>query len=90
LGCQLTRKQFRDEPKVLHQEKIYVMGDVHTQTIDGFWSLVKRGINGAYHHVSPKYLQHYLDEYSFRYNHRDDERAMFDSFLRRAGTGLGG
>ncbi len=69
--------------KILHAQKIYVDGDVHTQTIDGFWGNIKGGINGVYRHVSPKYLQHYLDEYSFRYNHRDDERPMFENFLKR-------
>ncbi len=69
--------------KILHAQKIYVAGDVHTQTIDGFWGNIKGGINGVYRHVSPKYLQHYLDEYSFRYNHRDDFMPMFLSFLSR-------
>ena len=48
-----------------------VSGDVHTNTIEGFWSTVKRGIGGVYHNVSAKYLQTYLDEYCFRYNRRD-------------------
>ncbi len=43
--------------RINHTEKIYVMGDVHTQTIEGFWSLLKRGIGGVYHSVSRKYLQ---------------------------------
>jgi transposase len=59
------------------------MGDVHTQTIEGFWSLFKRGVNGVYHSVSAKHLQSYLDEYAFRYSHRDDPRSMFDSMLAR-------
>ncbi len=57
------------------------LGDAHTNTIKGFWALSKNGIRGVYHSVSAKYLQHYLDKYSFRYNHRDDVRAMFFSFL---------
>ncbi len=56
-------------------------GDVHTQTIEGVWSLVKRGIGGVYHSVSAKHLQSYLDEYAFRYSHRSDARSMFDSML---------
>lgn len=56
-------------------------GDVHTNTIEGFWSLVKRGINGVYHVVSAKYLQSYLNEYAFRYNHRQDEVPMFQTML---------
>ena len=46
-------------------------GDIHTQTIEGFWSLVKRGISGTHHFVSAKHLQGYLNEYVWRYNHRD-------------------
>ena len=66
---------------VPHAEKIYVMGDAHTNTIEGFWSQAKNGIRGVYHAVSADYLQHYLDEYAFRYNHRDDTNPMFLSFL---------
>jgi len=68
---------------VPHAEKVYVMGDVHTNTIEGFWSQCKNGIRGVYHAVSAKYLQHYLDEYAFRYNHRDDVTPMFITFLSR-------
>jgi hypothetical protein len=48
-----------------------VDGDVHIQTIEGFWSLVKSGIRGKYHSVSAKWLQSYLDEHARRYNHRE-------------------
>jgi hypothetical protein len=54
-----------------HANKEYVRDDAHTQTIEGFWSLVKRGIDGVYHAVSRKWLQSYVDEYVFRYNHRE-------------------
>ncbi len=67
--------------RINHSEKIYVMGDVHTNTIEGFWSLVKTGIRGVYHSVGRHYLQTYLNEYSFRYNRRFDEQPMFLSFL---------
>ncbi len=66
-----------------HSEHIYVRANVHTNTIEGFWSLVKRGISGVYHSVSPKYLQSYVNEYSFRYNHRKDETPMFKVVLAR-------
>src|SRR6185437_13815550 len=65
--------------RINHSEKVYVMGDIHTNTIEGFWSLVKRGIGGVYHSVSKEYLQTYLDEYTFRYNRRDENRPMFIS-----------
>jgi transposase-like protein len=68
---------------VHHAQRIYVDGNIHTNTIDGFWSLVKRGISGVYHHVSPELLQTYVNEYSFRYNHRKDEQPMFQTFLNQ-------
>ena len=69
--------------RIKHAEKVYVVGNVHTNTIEGFWSLVKRGIGGVYHSVSKQYLQTYLDEYCFRYNHRNDGVPMFTSLLGR-------
>jgi transposase len=72
-----------EHKRINHSSKVYVMGDVHTNTIEGFWSLVKRGIGGVYHQVSQKYLQTYLDEYSFRYNRRDQGNLIFTSILER-------
>jgi len=69
--------------RINHSSKVYVMGDCHTNTIEGFWSLVKRGIGGVYHSVSQKYLQTYLDEYTFRYNRRDQGNLIFTSILER-------
>ena len=66
-----------------HSKDEYVNGNIHTNTIEGFWSLVKRGIDGCYHAVSPKYLQSYLNEYQFRYNHRLEEQPMFLSVLNQ-------
>ena len=66
----------------LHSMILY-KGDAHTNTIEGFWSLVKRGIDGVHHAVSAKYLQDYINSYSFRWNHRDDEQAMFLQILSR-------
>ncbi|WP_158407976.1 IS1595 family transposase [Dehalococcoides mccartyi] len=68
---------------VNHGREQWVDGLAHTNTIEGFWSLMKRGIDGVYHAVSPKYLQSYVNEYSFRYNHRNDETPMFQSFLEK-------
>ena len=55
---------------VNHSISEYVRGVAHTNTIEGFWGQLKRSIDGTYHAVSPKHLQHYVDEFSFRYNHR--------------------
>ena len=69
--------------RVHHAAKVYVQADAHTNTIEGFWSLVKRGISGVNHCVSEKYLQTYFNEYAFRYNRRDEEQPMFTSFKER-------
>ena len=61
--------------RIHHAAKVYGEGNVHTNTIEGFWSLVKRGIGGTHHAVSAKYLQGYLNEYVWRYNRRDDPEA---------------
>lgn len=55
---------------VNHSSLEYVRGNAHTNTIEGFWSQLKRSIDGTYHAVSPKYLQSYIDEFTFRYNLR--------------------
>lgn len=57
---------------VRHSAKQYVVGAVHTQTIDGFWSLIKRGVIGTYHKISAKYLPLYVAEFEFRYNNRNN------------------
>ncbi|MGA8763211.1 MAG: IS1595 family transposase [Candidatus Sulfotelmatobacter sp.] len=72
-----------EHKRINHSQKVYVMGDVHTNTIEGFWSLVKRGIGGVYHSVSAKYLQSYLNEYSFRYNRRDSGNLIFPAMLAK-------
>ena len=55
---------------VNHSSKEYVNGDNHTNTIEGFWSQLKRSIDGTYHMVSPKHLQAYVNEFAWRYNRR--------------------
>jgi len=77
-------KQGFQHDRINHSEQVYVSGDVHVNTIEGFWSLVKRGIGGVYHAVSAKHLQAYLNEYAWRYNHRNGGRIMFEELLLRA------
>lgn len=55
---------------VKHSDHEYVRGNVHTNNIESFWSLLKRGVIGTYHHVSKKYLPLYLAEFQFRHNNR--------------------
>ncbi len=73
-----------EHKRIRHSERVYVSGQIHTNTIEGFWSLVKRGLGGVYHSVSAKHLQGYLNEYAWRYNHRKDGRSMFRTLLLRA------
>lgn len=74
--------------RIRHEDRIYVSGDVHTQTIDGLFGLVKTGIRGNYHAVSSKWLQGYLNEYAFRYNRRDKPARIFGDLLARAAVGV--
>jgi len=55
-----------------HNQGNYVIGAIHTNTIEGFWSMIKRGIVGTYHKVSRKYLPLYVNEFEFRYNNRNN------------------
>jgi transposase len=79
----LAKGKRYDHRRIHHSSKVYVMGDIHTNTVEGFWSLIKRGIGGVYHAVSQKYLQTYLDEYTFRYNRRDQGNLIFKSVLAK-------
>ncbi len=57
---------------VHHGRDEYVCGAIHTNTIGGFWSIVKRGIVGTFHKVSKKYFPLYVNEFEFRYNNRNN------------------
>jgi hypothetical protein len=61
---------YNGHQSVNHSLGEYVRGDVHTNTIEGYFSILKRGINGVYHHVSQQHLKRYLAEFDFRYNER--------------------
>lgn len=60
------------------------MGDICTNTIEGFFGNLKTGMRGAYKKVSAKWLQSYLDEYAWRYNARREPLGMFEQLLQRA------
>ncbi len=62
---------FAAHETVKHSAKEYVRGDVHTNTIEGYFSIFKRGMRGIYQHCKEKHLHRYLAEYDFRYNHRE-------------------
>lgn len=61
---------------VNHGHGEYVKGEIHTNTIEGFWSLFKRGIIGQYHQISRRHIDKYLDEFCFRYNNRETDQAF--------------
>jgi transposase-like protein len=70
---------------VKHMAHEYVRGNVYTNTIEGFWSQLKRSINGTYHAVSPKYLQSYVNEFAYRYGKRNSEQPLFYPMIGLAG-----
>jgi hypothetical protein len=66
----LIGEEFASHRTVIHSIGEYVRGDAHTNTIEGYFSIFKRGIYGVYHHVSQQHLKRYLGEFDFRYNER--------------------
>lgn len=77
------KTHFLDHSVINHRVS-YGHGSTHTNTIEGFFGLFKSGVTGTYRGVSKQWLQSYLDELMFRYNHRDDERAMFETLIIRS------
>ena len=70
---------------VIRHQKWYVDGDIHANTIEGFWALLKRGMFGQFHSVSRRHLQRYVDEFCYRYNLRhDNPDAAFAHTINRA------
>jgi transposase-like protein len=67
---------------VSHTQKEWVRGIVHTNGLEGVWSLFKRSIVGSYHQVSVKHLDRYLDEFEFRFNNRENSFLFRDTLLR--------
>jgi transposase len=78
------RRDYLGHKIINHSAGIYVMGDTHTNTIEGFFGNLKTGMRGAYKKVSPEYLQSYLNEYVWRYNARHQPGSLFLQLLARA------
>ncbi len=72
-----------DHARVTHSAGEYVRGDIHTNTLEGFWSHLKRGIRSTHVSVSKKHLQKYVDEFAFRFNNRDNPADMFARLVRQ-------
>jgi transposase-like protein len=64
---------------IKHKAKVYVDGDIHTNTVENAFSLLKRGIIGTWHRISAKHLAAYLDEMTFRFNHRKNANLFIDT-----------
>jgi transposase len=79
-------RKYADHHRIKHRDKVYAIGQVHTQTVEGFFGNLKRGLSGVQHSVSRKWLGLYVQEFAFKYNHRDDREPMFRIFLRRLTT----
>ncbi|RKR83479.1 transposase-like protein [Mucilaginibacter gracilis] len=77
-----TAKRLFKHKTIKHMLKEYVRGDVHTNTIENFWSVLKRGIYGTYHFITVKHVQNYLEEFAFRFNNRNiTEAQRFDKLV---------
>lgn len=97
-GSQIMTDEYRaykglnsrfDHSIVKHSEGVYVLGEAHANTIEGFWSLLKRGVVGIYHQISVKHLDRYIDEFEFRYNSRTQtETERFENTLSLCGKRL--
>lgn len=70
--------------RINHSQRIYVSGETHTQTVEGFFGHFKTDIRGTHHSISTRWLPGYLNEWVWKWNHRDDDRAMFTSLIANA------
>jgi len=83
----LVGREYRRHYRIAHSQGIYIDGHVHVNTVESFFGLVKNGIKGSYRGVSTRYLQYYLDEYAWRWNHKYDGRSMFQTILDQVEKG---
>ena len=76
------------EHSVINHSQTYVLGDVHTNTIEGFWSLLKRAWYGSHHHWSKENTYLYVAETCYKYNNRKNDNVFIDTLKRMIGKGL--
>jgi transposase-like protein len=82
----LTRLRNVRHARIKHKDRVYVKGDVHTNTVESAFSLLKRGLIGSFHQVSIKHLQRYLNEFGYRFNRREDAD-IFEQTVSRMAAG---
>ncbi|SRR6266849_8196399 len=68
--------------RAINHSRTYAIGDLHTNTIENAFSLLKRGVYGTYHKVSIKHLGRYCNEFSFRFNRRESQEEMFEETVK--------
>ena len=78
-----VRRRYRHR-RIAHFARVYVSGNVHTQTIEGFFGHFKTDVRGTHHAISKRWLHSYLNEWVWKWNHRDDDEAMFRQLLSNA------
>lgn len=83
----LSKNNAYRHQRINHTARVYVNGPVHTQTIEGFFDHFKTDVRGTHHSISAKWLPGYLNEWVWKWNHRDEDAAMFRSRFRNATSG---
>jgi hypothetical protein len=78
----IGKRRFPGRHRTINHSVSYGVGDLHTNTVENAFSLLKRGIYGTYHRVSIKHLGRYCNEFSYRFNRRDQQKEMFDATIR--------
>jgi transposase-like protein len=83
----IGQRRFPGRHRAINHSRTYGIGDLHTNTVENAFSLLKRGIYGTFHKVSIKHLGRYCDEFSFRFNRRGEQLQMFDATLKNLTRG---
>ncbi len=82
----ITKFRNAKHSKIRHSAREYVRGDIHTNTVENAFSLLRRAVTGTYHQMSIKHLQKYLNEFSYRFNRREDADLFEQTVSRMAGV----
>src|SRR6267378_2402775 len=86
-GKPYVKKEKFAAHRIINHSKTYAIGDLHTNTIENAFSLLKRGVYGTFHKVSIKHLGRYCNEFSYRFNRRGEQLAMFSETLKHLTRG---
>jgi len=78
----IGKRRFPGRHRTINHSQSYGIGDLHTNTIENAFSLLKRGVYGTFHQVSLKHLGRYCEEFSYRFNRREEQSRLFDNTLK--------